>query len=190
MNELLRAALDLQIFLDTRGWPFCIIGGIALIRWGTPRFTRDVDIALLTGFGREDDFSLPLLSSGYTGRVADAAAFARRNRVLLVKAPNGISVDISLAALPFEEQAIRRASLFKFVEDCSLRTCSAEDLVVLKLFAFRPQDLADVQSVAELRGESLDWNYIEENLAPLAEAKDDACIMRELARLRSLHEAG
>jgi hypothetical protein len=188
MNELLKAALDLQTFLDSRGWPFCIIGGIALIRWGTPRFTRNVDIALLTGFGREDEFTIPLLTSGYTGRVADAAGFARRNRVLLVKAPNGISVDISLAALPFEEQAIRRASLFTFVEGCSLRTCSAEDLMVLKLFAFRPQDLADVQSVTDLHGASLNWDYIEENLSPLAEAKDELRIMRELARLRSARE--
>ena len=114
MNELLKAALDLQTLLDSRRWPFCIIGGIALIRWGTPRFTRDVDIALLTGFGREDEFTVPLLNSGYTGRVADAAAFARRNRVLLVNAPNGISLDISLACLPFEE-AIRRGSMFEFV---------------------------------------------------------------------------
>jgi hypothetical protein len=32
MNELLKAALDLQTLLDSQGWPFCIIGGIALIR--------------------------------------------------------------------------------------------------------------------------------------------------------------
>jgi hypothetical protein len=190
MNELLRAALDLQTLLDSRGWPFCIIGGIALIRWGTPRFTRDVVIALLTGYGREDEFTAPLLNSGYTGRVTDAAAFARRNRVLLVKAPNGISIDISLAALPYEEQAIRRASMFEFAEGCSLRTCSAEDLIVLKLFAFRQQDLADVQSVVDLRGSSLGWDYIKESLSPLAEAKEEPGIMRELARLGSQWDAG
>jgi hypothetical protein len=190
MNELLKAALDLQTFLDSRGWPFCIIGGIALIRWGIPRFTRDVDVALLTGFGREDEFTVPILNSGYTGRVADAAAFARRNRVLLANAPNGISIDISLAALPFEEQAIRRASLFEFAEGCWLRTCSAEDLIVLKLFAYRQQDLADVHSIVELRGSALCWDYIEKNLSPLAEAKEEPRIMRELARLRSPGEAG
>jgi Nucleotidyltransferase of unknown function (DUF6036) len=145
---------------------------------------------LLTGFGREDEFIVPLLNSGYTGRVADAAAFARRNRVLLVNAPNNISIDISLAALPFEEQAIRRASMFEFVEGCSLRTCSAEDLIVFKLFASRPQDLADVQSVVNLRGSSLGWDYVQANLSPLAEAKDEPGIMRELARLRSQQEAG
>jgi len=185
MNPLLEAALDLQKFFVARDWPFCIIGGIALLRWGNPRFTRDVDVALLTGFGREDEFILPLLSAGYNGRIDDAAGFARRHRVLLLSAPNGIPLDISLAGLPFEANAVQRASLFEFAHGCSLRTCSAEDLIVLKLFAFRAQDLADVESVVALNSGSIDWGYIEENLAPLAEAKDEPGIMMTLARLRA-----
>ena len=112
MNPLLEAALGLQNLLDGWNWRFCLIGGIALLRWGEPRFTRDVDLALLTGFGHEDDYILPSLDAGYKGRIADAAAFARRHRVLLVAAPNDIPVDIALAALPFEALAIERASLF------------------------------------------------------------------------------
>jgi hypothetical protein len=184
MNPLLEAAQRLQDLLDSWNWQFCIIGGIALLRWGAARFTRDVDLALLTGFGREDDFILPLLDAGYRGRVEDAGGFARRYRVLLVSAPNGVPVDISLAALPFEEQAVQRATPFEFAPGCSLRTCSAEDLMVLKLFAFRPQDLVDVESVAARRGKSLDWVYVRENLGPLAEAKENRAIMDTLFRLR------
>ena len=73
MTPLLEAARDLQTFLTERQWKFCIIGGIALLRWGEPRFTRDVDVTLLSGFGREDEFIAPLLESGYSGRVPDAA---------------------------------------------------------------------------------------------------------------------
>ena len=183
MSPLFEAARDLQNLLDGWRWPFCIIGGIALLRWGAPRYTRDVDVALLSGFGHEDDFTLPLLNSGYTGRISHATEFARGNRVLLVTAPNGVPVDISLAALPFEEKAVQRATMFEFAEGCSLRTCSAEDLLVMKLFALRPQDVADVESVAVLRGASLDWNYVEENLVPLAEAKEDSRIMAAFADL-------
>jgi hypothetical protein len=60
---------------------------------------------------------------------------------------------------------------------------------VLKLFAFRQQDLADVQSVVDLRGSSLRWDDIKESLSPLAEAKDEPGIMRELARLGSQWDA-
>ena len=46
-----------------------MIGGIGLLRWGEPRFTREVDVTLLTGFGHEEDFIEPILASGYGGRV-------------------------------------------------------------------------------------------------------------------------
>jgi hypothetical protein len=187
MNPLLEAALGLQNLLDSRNWRFCVIGGLALLRWGEPRFTRDVDLALLTGFGHEEDYIFPLLEAGYKGRIADAAGFARRHRVLLVAAPNGVPVDIALAALPFEAQAVERATLFEFVPGCSLRTCSAEDLIILKLFAFRAQDLVDVESIGALRGESLDWTYVMDNLAPLAAAKEQPEIMAVAGRLRDTH---
>jgi hypothetical protein len=112
MTPLLQAALDLQTFLDRRGWRHCIIGGIALLRWGEPRFTRVVDITLLCEFGREDDFIAPLLDSEYTPRIAEAAAFARRNRVLLLQAPNGIGIDIALGGLPYEESVVENSSSF------------------------------------------------------------------------------
>jgi hypothetical protein len=82
MTPLLEAAYELQDFFDGRPWKFCVIGGIALLRWGEPRFTRDVDVTLLTGFGREDDFIAPLLSFECRGRIPDSAEFARKNRVL------------------------------------------------------------------------------------------------------------
>ncbi len=187
MNPLLEAALSLQDLLDTWNWRFCVIGGVAFLRWGEARLTRDVDLALLTGFGREDDYILPLLKAGYRGRVADPEGFARRHRVLLVTAPNGVPIDIALAALPFEEQAIERATLFEFAPGCSLRTCSAEDLIIFKLFAFRQRDLVDVESVAALRGRSLDWTCVTENLSPLAEAKEEPAIMSALARLQATY---
>ena len=130
MNPLLEAALQLQNLLDGWNWRFCLIGGMAVLRWGEARFTRDVDLALLTGFGHENDYISRLLDAGYTGRIADPVEFALRHRVLLLTAPNGVPVDIALAALPFEAQAIERATSFEFAADCPLRTCSAEDLIV------------------------------------------------------------
>lgn len=49
-------------------------------------------------------------------------AFARRNRVLLVTDPNGVPIDISLVALPFEELTVERATPFEFIPGCSLKT--------------------------------------------------------------------
>jgi hypothetical protein len=68
--------------------------------------------------------------------------------VLLLQTPEGVGVDVSLGALPFEECVVNRASSFTFGPGFDLRTCSAEDLIVLKLFASRAIDVRDAESVA------------------------------------------
>lgn len=67
-----------------------------------------------------------------------------------------------------------------------LRTCSAEDLVVMKLFASRPLDIRDAEGVAIRHGRELDWRYVEEQLRPLAEAKEEPEILQTLARIRKI----
>ena len=185
MNRLLATARQLQAFCDRKGWQSCLIGGIAVQRWGEPRVTRDVDLTLLTGFGREDEYIEALLAS-YTPRRENAAEFARRNRVLLLQTKDGIGIDISLGALPFEKLAVSRASDFTFIGGVTLRTCSAEDLVVLKLFASRPLDIRDAEGVIIRHKKVLDWHYIEEQLRPLVELKEEPEILLTLARLRKL----
>jgi hypothetical protein len=183
MTPLFEAASSLQSFLNSRDWRFCFIGGLAVLRWGEPRLTRDVDVSLLCPFGSEDAVSDSLLTAGYHGRISDARGFARAARVLLLEARNGVPIDVALAALPFEEKVVDRSTHFDFEPGASLRTCSAEDLIVLKLFAFRPRDVADVETVVVRQGH-LDWDYIEENLLPLAEIKDEPAIIMTFERLR------
>lgn len=183
--DLLDAAREVQDFCDNRGWSSCFIGGIAVQRWSQARVTRDVDITLLTGFGNEASFVEALLAH-YTPRIADAARFALQSRVLLLNSPSGIGIDVSLGALPFEQLAIQRATLFKFAPDLELRTCSAEDLMIMKLFASRAIDIRDAEGIAVRHDKTLDWRYIEEQLTPLANAKQEPGILEQFARLRGL----
>src|ERR1035438_10392443 len=73
-----------------------------------------------------------------------------------------------------------------FSPGVEIRTCSAEDLVVLKLFAARPLDIRDAEGVVIRQGDDLDWRYIEDQLRPLAEVKQEPEILRTLSRLRRL----
>jgi hypothetical protein len=183
--DLFDAAGELQDFCDKRGWQSCFIGGIAALRWSNARVTRDVDLTLLTGFGREAPFIEALLSR-YDSRGADAARFALESRVLLLKSTSGIGIDISLGALPFEQLVIARATPFEFAADIELRTCSAEDLMVMKLFASRAIDIRDAEGIAVRNGKTLDWRYVEAQLTPLSEAKEDPGILQQFARIRRL----
>lgn len=168
MNALFEAAREVCDFLSARRWKYCVIGGLAVQRWGEPRNTQDVDFTLLTGFGREEEFVHPLLAR-FKGRNPDVLDFALQRRVLLIQASNGQPVDISLAGFPFEEQMIARATPFEFAEGLRLMTCSAEDLFVLKVFAARDKDWHDAGSVA-IR-QKLNRRYIFKHLRPLCELK-------------------
>jgi hypothetical protein len=171
VNEVIRAAAELQAVCEDERWRYCFIGGVAVLRWGEPRETVDVDLTLLTGFGGEGRFVSTLLAR-FEPRIEDVSAFALANRVLLLRTHAGVGLDIALGGMPFEETAVERSSPFTFPPDVALRTCSAEDLIVLKAFAGRPKDWVDVDGIIIRQAGTLDWAYIEMQLAPLAELKE------------------
>ncbi|MBI3298839.1 MAG: nucleotidyl transferase AbiEii/AbiGii toxin family protein [Elusimicrobia bacterium] len=184
MIELLRAASEVQAVCESERWRYCFIGGLALQQWGEPRETIDVDLTLLTGFGREEEFAAKLLAR-FSGRIDGAAAFARDKRVLLLRSSAGVGIDVAFGALPFEEGVVSRSVLIEFPKGPSLRLCSPEDLVVLKAFAARPRDWLDIEGVIVRQSGKLDWPYIMSQLQPLAELKEAPEIVTELQRRRA-----
>jgi hypothetical protein len=182
--DLFQVALGLQDFLASQGWRFCFIGGLALQRWGEPRITQDIDCTLLTGFSAEQGYIRALLAK-YEGRIPDAEAFALRNRVLLLRSGSGVGIDVALGGIPFEESLVGRATDFDFLPGVRLRTCSAEDLVVLKAFADRRRDWADIEGILYRQKGRLDWGYIYEQLVPLAELKEDPAIVASLKSMQA-----
>ncbi len=182
MKQVLGVALEVQEFCDLNRWEFCFIGGISLQRWAIPRNTNDVDITLMTGFGDEEVFVTRLLER-FTSRIeTDALEFFVPRRIVLIQSGN-VGIDVSLGALEFEQCAVARSTKFEFAPGIVLRTCSAEDLVVFKAFADRLKDWADIESVLKVQ-ESLDWTYIEEQLVPLVELKEEPEIISRLNRIR------
>ncbi|MCA1962478.1 MAG: hypothetical protein LDL31_00875 [Prosthecobacter sp.] len=183
MKDLIEQAAELQGLLEQQGWHFCFIGGIAIQRWSEPRLTKDMDITLLTGFGNEEPF-IDFLLQRFESRIRDARSFALQNRILLLKTKEGTGIDVALGCLPFEEEAVRRSKLLEYVPGISLRTCSAEDLLVMKAFASRPIDWNDVRGILVRQGtKKLDWPYIRRQLQPLCELKEAPEIMTQLEKL-------
>ena len=183
MIALFREARAIQEFIQGRGWPFCFIGGVAVQHWGEPRVTRDLDLTVFTGFGGETPVVDGLLAH-FPGRRPDARVFALRHRVVLCSTPAGVPVDIALGALPFEQEMIARAVEVEFEPGVVLRICMAEDLFVLKAFADRLQDRADVVGIARRRGRQLGWDDVLARLRPLAETKGNAEILAGVGELR------
>lgn len=188
-SRLIEAALEIQEFCENRSWPFCFIGGIAVLHWGEARLTRDADLTIFTGIGRERDFIDELLTR-FKSRIESPLTFAMQHRVLLLFATNRIPVDLSLGALPFEEWAVRDAATQEIAPGMKLRLCSAAALVVFKVFAGRPQDWLDVEGIVVRRRREIDWARVRQELGQLLNLKEDSESLPRLETLLTAHSRG
>lgn len=143
--EPLAALQRLLTHFDSQG---VIIGGIAASLLGQPRFTADLDAVILLSINDLPNLIEVAAQEGMVGRIADAEAFARKNRVLLLQhQSSGIKIDISLGILPFEAEMIKRGQEVT-VGNIQLRLPTPEDLIIMKAVAHRPKDIADIQAIA------------------------------------------
>lgn len=160
--EPFRAAIEsLQRLLhefEDRG---VIIGGVAVGLLGKPRFTADIDAVFLLSVTDIPQFLKLAQAENIQPRIENADAFARKNRILLLKhAPTDIDIDISLGILPFEHEMVERASTKSFA-NLSIRLPTPEDLIIMKAVAHRPKDLEDIRAIAD-KHPNLDTKRIEE----------------------------
>jgi len=176
---VLAAASEVQRFCQDQGWRFCFIGGVAVQRWGEPRLTQDVDLTVLTTVGDEGRVADAFLAN-FASRRSDAREFALQYRVLLLRTVRGVDIDVAFGALPFEERTIQRASPWQWDDSAAITTCSAEDLVVHKVFAGRDLDWGDVERILTRQHGKLDLGQIRDELRPLLELKEEP---EALARL-------
>ena len=180
--SLWKSAVALHQYLTSIERPFCFIGGLVVGRWGQPRTTADVDATMLTEFGQEADAAKEVLQR-YQSRIDDPISFALQARILLLQDIRNNRIDLSIGGLEFEHRIIERSTMWGIPGGGSIRTCSAEDLIVLKSFAARPQDWIDVAQVIIRQQDKLDRRLIREELQPLVELKEEPEILTQLDRL-------
>lgn len=186
-NNILRLAVELGSQLEKLDWPYCIIGGVAVQRWGDPRQTSDVDGMVFAGFGREKIIAAQLLEL-YESRVENPIEFSVQARIVLLQNDVGTGIDLSLGGLPFERRVVERATFWTVPRHGRILTCTADDLVVLKAFAARPLDWIDVERILMRQGDKLDRKLILEELAELVELKEEPEIMETLTVLFKKHK--
>lgn len=162
---------------------FMLIGGIAVIARGVARATADVD-ATIPGEGLDlEGFVEACAKCGVTPRIDDAVAFARQSQSLLLRhTASGIPIDVAVAWLPFELEAIERAEPAAF-GPLTLPTALPEDLLVYKLVAARPRDLDDAEKLLLLHGDAMDLVRVRRIVTEFADALEDASKVENLERL-------
>ena len=146
---LLEVLRGLMAWFEEGGIRGVVIGGVAASLLGRPRVTRDVDALVLVEEGQWGSFLAGGAQFGFLPRRPDALRFARKSRVLLARhQATGIDVDIVLGALPLEQETVSRAQAVK-VSGVAVSVPTPEDLIIMKAFANRPRDVADIESLLD-----------------------------------------
>ena len=169
MTPQLDALLEIAKFLESKRIPYAVIGGIAAAVWGRPRATQDADLTVLVPLDQERSFLEDLVRT-FPGRIPDAIDFARKSRVALLTASNGVSLDVALGIPGYQEEMLRRARAIEIEQGISVQVCSPEDLIIHKAVAGRGQDRQDILAILERRSSDLDLEYVRRWLAQFDEA--------------------
>lgn len=159
MIENENAAVDVDAVLADLKVPYAIIGGMAVQHWGEARYTKDVDLTVLVPIENEEDF-LRKLETRLPPRRDGAIEFALRHRIYIAQTAAGFPVDISLGVPGYEEQMLANAIDYVTQAGKTVRLCSAEDLIIHKSVAGRPQDVRDIEGIIIRQGGKLDRGYI------------------------------
>ena len=127
------------------GW--FVFGAQAVVVWGRPRLTADVDITVRLKHGDPADFWREMEKAGFRLRVSDPEPFIARARVLpFLHTATQLPLDIVLAGPGIEDQFIERAIRIE-IEGLSVPVASPEDLIVMKVLAARPKDVEDIRAI-------------------------------------------
>jgi hypothetical protein len=191
MNEQEAAAWEIHEFFQSLGLPYAVIGGLAVQWWGEPRVTRDVDLTVIGPLDQPSSVFVQQVLDRFPARIENALEFACRNRVILITASNGCPADISMGLPGYEDEVMQRAVEFELEPGKPVRICSAEDLIIHKAIAGRPQDVRDIEGVVYRQREALDTAIIRHWLHAFAELLGDSEIVERFERpWRRIHASG
>lgn len=152
--------------------PYMFIGGQAVLLYGEPRLTKDIDVTLGIGVDELNKIKSIAARLKLKSLVSNVEDFVPKTMVFpVIDEKSGIRVDFIFSFSPYEKQAINRAKDIKFGKT-EVKFASLEDVVIHKIIAERPRDIEDVKSIL-LKNPAYDAHYIEEWLAEFDKSLDE-----------------
>jgi len=146
-----------------------LFGAQAVIAHGFPRLSADVDVTLELSPDDPDSFARDMTNAGFSLRVTDSD-FVRRTRVMpFVHRATAMPLDIVLAGSGLEDEFLSRAQATN-LHGTPVPLIDFSDLIIAKVLAGRPKDLADAAGLWQLRGHTADADRIRAVLRLLEEA--------------------
>ena len=170
--SLLSAASQVLSALRHENVEGCIVGGLAVSARCDPRFTRDVDIAVVVDTDEHAEALIHALTSHglrTTGLVEQEAV--GRLAMARLSTEDGLSVDLLIASSGIEAEVVARAETLEVVRGMLLPVARTGHLIALKLLSVAPgreTDAADLRSLAAVATDD-EWHLASEAVAQIQE---------------------
>ncbi|MEM8960226.1 MAG: nucleotidyl transferase AbiEii/AbiGii toxin family protein [Acidobacteriota bacterium] len=143
--------------LDELGYSWCLVGGLAMAVRAEPRFTRDVDIAVVVEDDRNAEaLAMSLQARGYQPvTIIEYKAAGRMATIrLLPPIGGGVVLDLLFASSGIELEIVASSEPIEMFPDLSVPVASAPHLLALKILArddtTRPQDSIDIRALLQV----------------------------------------
>lgn len=176
-SKALETVID---FLEERGIPYMVIGGIANSIWGRSRATHDVDFKISIDMPLAEFRKMVL--EHFPARPTNLPAHQLSPHVIHIWALPKVAADLLVSVFDYERQAIDRAVEIPIEADLT-RVCTAEDLIIHKAIAGRGTDWQDIEGVLFRQQGKLDLKYIREWLIEFAEALENPEMLQRFEKL-------
>ncbi len=160
MNVLEAALTRLAADLDDLGVGWALVGGFAVAVRCEPRFTRDIDVAVLVADDDQaESIVAQLVRRGYGVDTTVEQEYVDRLAAVRLRSPvmGGVVTDLLFASSGIEPEIARSAERMEVVPGLVLPVATTAHLVLMKLLArddvTRPQDAADLVALRRVATE-------------------------------------
>lgn len=164
--------------LDLNKIRYCLVGGLAATLRGRMRNTEDVDLVIVADVDEAIRFFHALPTDQFGPLFPEAEQVARTACILALEhIESQITLDLAIGMSGFEQQIVSRSESLP-IAGITINVATAEDLILMKLLAGRPQDEQDIAGIIATRGDTIDWDYCEAIASQLQEAVAEDFVKR------------
>lgn len=163
-----RLLINIVKILERLKIPYIVTGGIAILIWGRPRFTADIDIIIeLTEKHASalHDALMALGKAGYIDQDSIAEALKSQGEFNFIDGETGVKVDFWILKEKdaFDISRLKRKKKL-LVLGKKIYFTSPEDLFLIKLKWYKKSGSSrqreDAESILQISGKRLDMKYI------------------------------
>lgn len=170
--------------LGRLGADWYLFGAQAVLLWGRPRFTADIDVTVRMVPENPQRLVAAMAEAGFRLRFEVTPEFVASTRVLpFVHDKSEWALDVVLAGPGLEERFLARAIHVDLGGGFRVPVISPEDLIVTKMLSGRAKDLDDVRGVLLERRDRLDLASIRDSLRLLEAALGVSDLLPAFERL-------